>query len=151
VTGAPVDGATPDDWRDERRARAASNAPTRLTDGKADFVPWEGGHGNGTTPVDRRAREPRGRLPHLGWTRWRPQGDGATACRDSSGHRIAGDVAPRRRQLRNAGGWPRAAAKYDFGLVPRRAWRTRRWSRLAERADRPDLVVTEGPTRSTPT
>ena len=39
--------------------------------------------------------------------------------------RIAGDVAtPRAENIRNAGRMAEGRAKYDFGLVPRRAWTT---------------------------
>ena len=62
-------------------------------------------------------------------------------------HRIAGDVAtPRAENIRNAGRMAEGRTKYDFGLVPRRAWTTdevmevmaRRCGTLA------DLSVREG-------
>ncbi len=41
VTGAPVNGATPGDWRDTARVRGGELAPTSLTDGaSAAWDPW---------------------------------------------------------------------------------------------------------------
>jgi acetoin utilization protein AcuC len=46
VTGAPVDGATPGDWRDVAQERGGELAPTSLTDGgSALWTPWEPAHG----------------------------------------------------------------------------------------------------------
>jgi acetoin utilization protein AcuC len=60
VTGAPLDGATPDDWRELARRTGGETAPTSLTDGRDPaFVPWEGGHGNADDPVDRAVLETR--------------------------------------------------------------------------------------------
>ncbi len=39
VTGAPVDGATPGDWRAQAHERGGEQAPTSLTDGVQ--VAWE--------------------------------------------------------------------------------------------------------------
>jgi acetoin utilization protein AcuC len=68
VTGAPVDGATPGDWRDLAQRHGGELAPTSLTDGAVpDFVPWEGGPGGEDDPVDRAVRETREHaFPHLG-------------------------------------------------------------------------------------
>jgi acetoin utilization protein AcuC len=72
VTGAPLDGATPEDWRELARRTGGETAPTSLTDGPAGsgdpaFVPWEGGHGNPDDPVDRAVLETREAVfPHLG-------------------------------------------------------------------------------------
>ena len=67
VTGAPLEGATPNDWRELAAARGGEHAPTSLTDGRsADFVPWEGGPG-GEDAVDRAVLETREAVfPHLG-------------------------------------------------------------------------------------
>jgi acetoin utilization protein AcuC len=67
VTGAPLDGATPNDWREQAARKGGERAPTSLTDGKVpDFVPWEGGPG-GEDPVDGAVRETREAVfPHLG-------------------------------------------------------------------------------------
>jgi acetoin utilization protein AcuC len=68
VTGARLDGATPNDWRDEAARKGGEHAPTSLTDGAVpDFVPWEGGPGGEDDPVDRAVRETREAVfPHLG-------------------------------------------------------------------------------------
>jgi acetoin utilization protein AcuC len=68
VTGAPLDGATPDDWRDLARRIGDETAPSQLTDGRDPaFVAWEGGHGNPDDPVDRAVLETREAVfPHLG-------------------------------------------------------------------------------------
>ena len=68
VTGAPVDGATPGDWRDLARVRGSELAPTSLSDGgSAAFVPWEGGGGDPDDAVDRAVGETRSHaFPHLG-------------------------------------------------------------------------------------
>jgi acetoin utilization protein AcuC len=68
VTGAQVDGATPDDWRELALRTGDETAPTRLTDGRDPaFVPWEGGPGNPDDPVDRAVLETREAVfPHLG-------------------------------------------------------------------------------------
>lgn len=68
VTGAAVDGATPDDWRDLARTRGSESAPTSLSDGgAAGFVPWEGGGGDPDDAADRAVSETRAAVfPHLG-------------------------------------------------------------------------------------
>ena len=68
VTGAPVDGATPADWRAIATERAAEFAPTSLTDGRtAAFVPWEGGGGDPADRVDRAVADTRAHVfPLLG-------------------------------------------------------------------------------------
>jgi acetoin utilization protein AcuC len=68
VTGAAVDGATPDDWRDLARTRGSEPAPTSLSDGRAPtFVPWEGGGGDPDDAADRAVSETRAAVfPHLG-------------------------------------------------------------------------------------
>ncbi|HWH29027.1 MAG TPA: acetoin utilization protein AcuC [Mycobacteriales bacterium] len=54
ATGAPVDGATPNGWRDVAHDKGGEFAPTHLTDGKPVQVhPWEGGHGDPDDAVDR--------------------------------------------------------------------------------------------------
>jgi acetoin utilization protein AcuC len=64
VTGAPVDGATPGDWRDLARQRGGELAPTSLTDGRPVVLEeWS----DGDDPVDRAVRETvRHAFPHLG-------------------------------------------------------------------------------------
>ena len=53
ATGAPVDGATPNSWRELAKARSGEFAPTSTTDGKDPaFVPWEGGPGGADEPLD---------------------------------------------------------------------------------------------------
>jgi acetoin utilization protein AcuC len=53
ATGDPVDGATPNAWREEAKDKGREYAPTSLTDGKdASFSPWEGGSGNPDDAVD---------------------------------------------------------------------------------------------------
>jgi acetoin utilization protein AcuC len=50
VTGAQVDGSTPDDWRDLASERGGEFAPTGMSDGKSvTFMPWEGGSGDPRT------------------------------------------------------------------------------------------------------
>ena len=68
ATGAPLDGATPGDWRDLAKQKGGELAPTSLTDGGSpDYVPWEGGGGNAGDPVDRAVNETRDAVfPHLG-------------------------------------------------------------------------------------
>ncbi len=69
ATGAPVDGATPGDWRDAGAgARATSSPrPASPTAGPPAFVPWEGGPGAEDDKVDRAVRETREAVfPHLG-------------------------------------------------------------------------------------
>ena len=68
VTGAPVDGATPGDWRALATERADEFAPTSLTDGRpATFVRWEGGGGDPHDPVDRAVADTRAHIfPLLG-------------------------------------------------------------------------------------
>jgi acetoin utilization protein AcuC len=68
VTGAPVDGATPGDWRETARTKGDELAPTSLTDGRSvTWVPWEGGPGAEDDKVDRAVRETREAVfPHLG-------------------------------------------------------------------------------------
>ncbi|MDP3712943.1 MAG: acetoin utilization protein AcuC [Mycobacteriales bacterium] len=54
VTGAPVDGATPLDWRDLAQTRGGELAPTSLTDGRDVSWPvWS----DGDSAVDRAIRE----------------------------------------------------------------------------------------------
>jgi acetoin utilization protein AcuC len=76
VTGAQVDGATPDDWRDLASERGGEFAPTGLSDGKAvSFVPWEGGSGDPSDPVDRAVAETRSHVfPLLGLDPFAAQG-----------------------------------------------------------------------------
>jgi acetoin utilization protein AcuC len=53
ATGDPVDGATPNEWRETARAKGGEHAPTSLTDGREmAFVPWEGGTGDPDDRVD---------------------------------------------------------------------------------------------------
>jgi acetoin utilization protein AcuC len=53
ATGAPVDGATPNTWRDVAHAKGGEFAPTSLTDGRpVRFRPWEGGPGDPDDGVD---------------------------------------------------------------------------------------------------
>lgn len=68
ATGAAVDGATPNDWREEALRKGEERAPTSLTDGRApEFVPWEGGPGGEEDSVDRAVRGTREAVfPHLG-------------------------------------------------------------------------------------
>ncbi len=52
ATGAPVQGATPGDWRALAREQSGELAPTDLLDGRRIVVePWEGGPGRGD-PLD---------------------------------------------------------------------------------------------------
>ena len=68
VTGAPVDGATPNDWREQAQRLGGEHGPTSLTDGRdPSFVPWEGGPGGEDDAVDRAVKETREAVfPHLG-------------------------------------------------------------------------------------
>jgi acetoin utilization protein AcuC len=68
VTGAPLEGATPGDWRDLAKEKGGEFAPTSLTDGGSPaYVPWEGGGGDPDDPVDRAVGETRQAVfPHLG-------------------------------------------------------------------------------------
>ena len=68
VTGAPLEGATPWDWRELARRRGGELAPTTLTDGRdAAFVAWEGGAGDQDDAVDRTITATRETVfPHLG-------------------------------------------------------------------------------------
>jgi len=68
VTGAPLEGATPGDWRELARRRGGELAPTSLTDGRdAAFVAWEGGTGNPDDGADRAVTATREAVfPHLG-------------------------------------------------------------------------------------
>ncbi len=68
VTGAPVDGATPEDWRATARERGGETAPTSLTDGRTvSFCPWEGGEGDRSDRVDRAVADTRRHVfPALG-------------------------------------------------------------------------------------
>jgi acetoin utilization protein AcuC len=67
AAGIRVDGATPNDWRDEAAERSRELAPTSLTDGaSALWTPWEGGFGN-DDEVDRSILATRQEVfPHLG-------------------------------------------------------------------------------------
>jgi acetoin utilization protein AcuC len=54
VTGAPVAGETPDDWREYALRRSGEQAPTSLAEGRdVTFRPWEGGAGDPHDHVDR--------------------------------------------------------------------------------------------------
>jgi acetoin utilization protein AcuC len=54
VTGAPVTGETPDDWREWALQRSGEHAPTLLSDGRAvSWEAWEGGAGDPHSHVDR--------------------------------------------------------------------------------------------------
>jgi acetoin utilization protein AcuC len=66
--GGPVDGATPDDWRDDAGRRGGEPAPEQLGDGRTVApVEWEGGHGDGDSPLDRAVLATREAVfPHLG-------------------------------------------------------------------------------------
>jgi len=66
--GGPVDGATPNDWRDSTAEKAGEDAPTSLTDGSTvDPVEWEGGHGDPDSALDRAVLATREAVfPHLG-------------------------------------------------------------------------------------
>jgi acetoin utilization protein AcuC len=68
ATGAPVDGATPNAWRDVAHAKGGEFAPTSLTDGKpVRFRPWEGGPGAADDGVDVAIRKTREAVfPHHG-------------------------------------------------------------------------------------
>ena len=68
VTGAPVDGVTPDDWRDLAAERGGEHAPLTMTDGRsASFVPWEGGSGDPDDAADRAVANTRAHVfPLLG-------------------------------------------------------------------------------------
>ena len=68
MTGAPLSGATPGDWRDLARLKGGELAPTSLTDGcDAAFVPWEGGSGDPDDAADRAVSETRQAVfAHLG-------------------------------------------------------------------------------------
>ena len=68
ATGAPVDGATPGDWRDLAHTKGDELAPTSLTDGRTvSWVPWEGGPGGEGDKLDQAVRETREAVfPHLG-------------------------------------------------------------------------------------
>ncbi|MEX2290786.1 MAG: acetoin utilization protein AcuC [Mycobacteriales bacterium] len=68
VTGEPLEGATPNDWRDLAATRGGEHAPTSLTDGSTpDFLPWEGGPGGEDDAVDRAVVATREAVfPHLG-------------------------------------------------------------------------------------
>jgi acetoin utilization protein AcuC len=68
VTGADIDGATPNDWRELAARRGGEHAPLSLSDGRAaTFVPWEGGAGDLDDPVDRAVADTRSHVfPLLG-------------------------------------------------------------------------------------
>ena len=68
VTGAPVDGATPSDWRALATEKGRELAPTSMSDGRApSYVPWEGGIGEPSAKVDQAVAETRRQVfPHLG-------------------------------------------------------------------------------------
>ena len=52
VTGAPLTGETPEDWREWARGRSGEHAPTQLSDGRpVTWQPWDGGDPH--DPVDR--------------------------------------------------------------------------------------------------
>ncbi|HVM28700.1 MAG TPA: acetoin utilization protein AcuC [Mycobacteriales bacterium] len=53
ATGVPVDGATPNAWREVAREKGGEFAPTHLTDGKpVVFRAWEGGPGDPDDSID---------------------------------------------------------------------------------------------------
>ena len=66
--GAPVDGATPNDWRETAFERGGERAPTSLTDGGTPlWTPWEGGGGSPDDGADRAVVATREAVfPHLG-------------------------------------------------------------------------------------
>ena len=68
ATGDPVDGATPNAWREEAREKGRELAPTSLTDGRAaEYRPWEGGPGDPDDAVDVAVRATREAVfPHHG-------------------------------------------------------------------------------------
>jgi acetoin utilization protein AcuC len=68
VTGAPVTGETPLDWRELASTRGGEFAPTHLSDDKSiSFVPWEGGSGDPDDAVDRAVAQTRAHVfPLLG-------------------------------------------------------------------------------------
>jgi acetoin utilization protein AcuC len=68
VTGAPVDGDTPDDWRELAGIRGGEHAPLSMTDNKSSlFTPWEGGGGDPADAVDRAVADTRSHVfPLLG-------------------------------------------------------------------------------------
>jgi acetoin utilization protein AcuC len=68
ATGDPVDGATPNAWREEAREKGREFAPTSLTDGKPPVVhPWEGGPGDPDSTLDAAVVQTREAVfPHWG-------------------------------------------------------------------------------------
>ncbi|MBW3639299.1 MAG: acetoin utilization protein AcuC [Actinobacteria bacterium] len=65
VTGAGIEGATPDDWRELVRSRGRESAPASLSDGRdAAWVPWEGGAKDAVDQAISKTRE--AVFPHLG-------------------------------------------------------------------------------------
>jgi acetoin utilization protein AcuC len=76
VTGAQVEGATPDDWRELASMRGGEFAPTHLSDDKVvTFVPWEGGSGDVSDAADRAVAETRTNVfPLLGLDPYAAQG-----------------------------------------------------------------------------
>ena len=68
LTGAPVVGATPTDWRALATERSGERAPALLSDGfTPSFLPWPGGSGEPGSAVDRAVAETRRQVfPHLG-------------------------------------------------------------------------------------
>ncbi|GAC1443151.1 MAG: acetoin utilization protein AcuC [Mycobacteriales bacterium] len=68
VTGAPVDGVTPDDWRGLAAERGREHAPLTMSDGRnPSFVPWEGGSGDPGDAADRAVADTRAQVfPLLG-------------------------------------------------------------------------------------
>jgi acetoin utilization protein AcuC len=68
ATGAPLEGATPNDWRDVAHAKGGELAPTSLTDGTpVQLRPWEGGPGDPDDGVDVAVRATREAVfPHWG-------------------------------------------------------------------------------------
>ena len=66
ATGGPVDGDTPEDWRDLASRKGGEHAPLRLTDDRSvSFVPWDGPRPGDA--VDRAVQETRDAVfPALG-------------------------------------------------------------------------------------
>ncbi|MFP5220028.1 MAG: acetoin utilization protein AcuC [Actinomycetes bacterium] len=53
ATGEPVEGATPNDWREVAHEKGGEFAPTSMTDGRpVERRPWEGGPGDPADAVD---------------------------------------------------------------------------------------------------
>jgi acetoin utilization protein AcuC len=76
ATGDPVDGATPNAWREEARDKGGELAPTSLTDGKdPSFEPWHGGSGDPSSSLDQAVVKTREAVfPHWGLDAMAEQG-----------------------------------------------------------------------------